>query len=293
MSNKKLLSLIILLITAMLALTACGGDDNKVNQGTPFSETISGDGIRIWYECQNQIETSDSDEDVALSLSGDDELPTASATAPEFGRETRVVWIKVFQNGKLSTYTCAKNVYLGHFAKMTDEEIVEELKSDKEKYLVGQENADYQLYLYTDSKGQEIKFEGIPCLIRQITKEENDEGEVEETDTNMYYMTLISSDQVPTFQIYDVYYGGYALYNYDQTMFSQACVVTRCDDGAWFNIDTDMELEGAQIDVDSAADVMEELNKPIREKMEKEAKAKEKAKKEAEEAEEAESSFIF
>jgi hypothetical protein len=233
---------------AMLIMAGCSGQQGG---GTPYSETLNGEEARIWYECQNKIDKPEEEQYIIEGVEDEEEVVEG------YGRETRVVWIKVFKDGKLSTYSCAQNVYLGYFAKMTDEEIIKELESDEDKYIKGQENEDYKIYLYTDPSGHEVVYEGIPVKIKQGYKEDP-----------MYFMTLFSKEQVEPFQVYDSYFAGYELYNYDETKFGQACAVTRCESGDRFGLD-DLELENAELDYETPEDLLHEMNKALRKELKK------------------------
>ncbi len=246
MKNKKLLTVIlisVMIIISAMILSACSGQTG----GKAFSQTISGEEPRIWFECQNKIEESEP-ESTADYIFEDTEEPESAAAS--FGRETRVIWIKVFKDGKLSSYSCLDNVNLGHFSKMTDEEILKELET--ETYLCGQKDQPYEIYLYTDAAGQEVVFEGVPSLIRQ------------ESDADpMYFMALMSKDPMPAFQVYDSYYGGYVLYNYDEGMLKESCCVTRCAKGESFALDN-MDLENAVLDYKTPEEMLHEKNAEIK-----------------------------
>lgn len=253
MNNRKLLVFFVVAAMtafAVIGLTGCSGQNGG---GTPLSQAISGEEAQIWYECQNKIEKS-SEEDTEYMIEGVD---GPDAAGKGFGRETRVIWIKVYKDGKLTSYSCLGNVNLGHFSKMTDEEILKELESDKDTYLCGQKDQPYEVYLYTDAAGQEVVFEGIPSLIKQSGKLKP-----------LYFMTLVSKDSVPAFQVYDSYYGGYAIYNYDETMLREACLVTRCDKGTSFGLDG-MDLEGAVLDYLTPEEMLHEKNAEINEDKDK------------------------
>lgn len=239
--------LVALVFMAAFVLSSCSGESSS--NAVPFSETVSGDGIHIWYECQNIIEKEAEDEEDPYDLSSLIDEGEEEQTGPvEYGRETKVVWIRVYKDGKLSTYSTTKNVYLGSFAKMTDEEIVKTLESDKDTFLCGQKNEPFEIYLYSDASGREIKFEGVPTIIKLAGDK-----------SPMYFMTLISSETIPTFPVYESYYGGYVLYNYDETPFGEAVLVTRCDEGAAFGLDS-LELEGAVVDYATPEDMLHEKN---------------------------------
>ena len=244
MKNRKSISIIVAaamsVIVAMI-LTGCSG---SAGGGTAFSQTLASEEPVIWYECQNKIEQS---EDETTYIIED----TESEEVKPFGRETKVIWVKVYKDGKLSSYSCRESTNLGHFSKMTDEEILKELDTEKSKYLCGQKDQPYEIYLYSDAAGQEVVFEGVPSLIQQASKKDP-----------MYFMTLISTDAVPTFQVYDSYYGGYAIYNYDETMLREACLVTRCDKGASFSLDG-MDLEGSILDYKTPEEMLHEKNAAI------------------------------
>lgn len=260
MKKKSFILIAVMCIAAMMMslLAGCSGEGTS-KAGTPLSENLNADGIHIWYECQNKIENKDSGDTYTLEEIMGEEEDTTSAI-PQFGRETRVVWVKVYNAGKLTTYSCIKNVYLGFFAKMTDEEIVKALESDKDTFLCGQKDEPYEIYLYSDATGHEIVFEGIPSIIKQGKKKDP-----------MYFMTLVSSQTVPAFQVYDSYYGGYMLYNYDETLFGEACLVTRCEEGAVFGLDS-MELEGAVIDYATPEDMLHEKNTELNKALKKSKK---------------------
>ena len=245
---KKLVSLVIaMMLVAAFALSGCS--ESNAN-AIPFSETVSGEDICIWYECQNKIVEKNDPYDLGI-LSPDEEEEEPEPVV--FGRETKVVWIRVYQNGKLSTYSALKNVYLGYFAQMTDEEIVKALNSDKDTFICSQKDVPFEIYLYTDSTGHSVMFEGVPTLLL-----------LNENSDPLYYMTLINGESVPTFQVYDSYYGGYTLYNYDETPFSEACLVTRCEEGSVFCLDG-IELEGAVLDYETPEDMLHERNDKLRE----------------------------
>ncbi len=264
MKNNKLVVLIaaFMVIAAAVGFSGCS---EQAGGGTPFSETVTGEEPIIWFECQNEIEQPEEETSYIIEDAGDPE-----AEAKGFGRETLVIWIKVYKDDKLSSYSCVESTNLGHFSKMTDEEILKELE-DEEKYLCGQKDQPYEVYLYTDAAGQEVVFEGIPSLIQQKSQKEP-----------MYFMTLISKDHVPTFQVYDSYYGGYVLYNYDENLLREACLVTRCEKGASFGLDG-MELEGAVLDYKTPEEMLHEKNIALKKENKKDKKA------EKEKAEEAES----
>lgn len=116
----------------------------------------------------------------------------------------------------------------------------------------------YEIYLYTDAKGQEVVFEGIPSIIKLNKK-----------DDPMYFMTLVSTDQVPTFQVYDSFYGGYSLYNYDETLFGEAVLVTRCEEKDTFGLDS-LELENAVLDYKTPEDMLHEKNAALKKELKKE-----------------------
>ena len=241
--------LVTLMLTISFALSACA--ENGVANAVPFSETLNGEEARIWYECQNTIEAKASEDTYSLEeIMGEEE--DSAEQSVQFGRETRVVWIKVYKDGKLTSYSCTKNVYLGHFAKMTDEEILTELESDKDTYIKGQDAQVYDIYLYSDATGHEIVYEGVPAVIKQGKKKDP-----------MYFMTLISKETVPAFQVYDSYYGGYVLYNYDETQFGEACLVTRCEGGTVFGLDP-LDLEGAILDYQTPEDMLHEKNAELK-----------------------------
>jgi len=238
-------SKLVVLIAALMVLTAAvvfSGCSEQTGGGTPLSETLNGETPVIWFECQNKIEQPEEETSYIIEDADDPE-----AEAKGFGRETGVIWVKVYKDGKLSSYSCVESTNLGHFSKMTDEEILKELE-DGEKYLCGQKEQPYEIYLYTDAAGQEVVFEGIPSLIQQASQKEP-----------MYFMTLVSKDKVPTFQVYDSYYGGYVLYNYDEGLLKEACLVTRCEKGTSFGLDS-MELEGAVLDYKTPEEMLHEKN---------------------------------
>lgn len=215
-----------------------------------FAESISGEEPRIWFECQNELSTDPDDEQYIIEDADD---PAAGPVV--YGRETRVVWIKVFRDGKLSSYSCLDSFNLGYFAKMTDEEIIEELETNTTSFISGQKDEPYDIYLYTDPTGQEVEYEGVPALIRQGRKEKP-----------IYYMTLLNSGgMIPTFRVYDSFYGGYELYNYDETPYAEACIVTRCSEDDSFSADG-TELEGGILDYKNPEDLLTELNSPKDEK---------------------------
>ena len=262
--SKKLTGAFFILTAVLFLLAGCNqGSENEVD-AVPFSEAIGGEGVHIWYECQNKVEETG----YADYLAEDPE--SAEEPAPkeesEFGRETRVVWVKVYADGKLSTYTCKKNVYLGYFARMTDEEIIKALDSDKERFVCGQKEEPYKIYIYSDSTGHEIRFEGVPTIIKtgedeKVTDEDGEEVTLKEIPT--YFMPLISEETVPTFQIYDSYYGGYVLYNYDETPFGGAALLTRCEEGTVYGMGG-LDLADAVVDYDTPEDLLNELNEPFR-----------------------------
>jgi len=257
---KKLASVMIaVMFMAAFVLSSCSGSGS--GNAIPFSETISGEEVCIWYECQNKIEETDGSVDLD-NLFGDD-TEEQSTEPVEYGRETRVVWIRVYKNGKLSTYSAAKNVYLGYFAKMTDEEIVKALDTDKDTFICAQKDQPFDIYLYSDSTGHEIKFEGVPTLIT-----------LDATSDPMYFMTLISSETVPTFQVYDSYYGGFTLYNYDEKPFGEACLVTRCESGTVYCLDP-LDLEGAILDYATPEDMLLEKNDELKAKQHPEGETEE------------------
>ena len=254
--NRRLLRKLALLLAAVMVLSLCGCSEGGGNsKAIPFSETISGEGPHIWYECQNRIKESD---ETSVII---EDLTEKKDTSQPFGRETRVVWIKVYQDGKLTTYSCSDKVYLGYFAKMTDEEILNALKTEKDRFAEGQSEQPYNIYLYTDSAGQKVMYEGVPAKILQ-------------GDDPMYFMTMVSEDPVVSFQVYDSYYSGYELYNYDETMFGEACMITRCDKGTVFGLDS-MDLEGAVVDYYTPEDLLNELNATISSKKKKAPAAEE------------------
>ena len=246
---RKIASIIIsMMLISAFALSSCSESGNA--NTVPFSETVKGEGVRIWYECQNKIEEKEDEDPYGLNSllqEGEDD----AATPTEYGRETRVVWIRVYKNGKLSSYSTLKNVYLGYFAKMTDEEIIKVLDSDKETFLCGQKDQPFDIYLYSDATGHEIRFEGVPHII-QLGKKKDP----------MYFMTLIGDETIPIFQVYDSYYGGYVLYNYDETPFGEACLITRCEEGAAFGLDS-LDLEGAIVDYATPEDMLREKNEAL------------------------------
>ena len=94
-------------------------------------------------------------------------------------------------------------------------------------------------------------FEGVPAII-------HDNASLDP----IFFMTLISNETIPTFQVYDSYYGGFALYNYDESMLREACMVTRCEKGDSFSIDG-MELEGAILDYKTPEEMLHEKNLPL------------------------------
>jgi hypothetical protein len=255
----------VVLLAAITVLSSCSGSGSS--NAVPFSETVSGEGVSIWYECQNNIE-SESDDPYGLGISDTEEDEDTEETAPEYGRETKVIWIKVYKDGKLTTYTTTKNVYLGHFAKMTDEEILAELEQDTDTYLCGQKDQPFEIYLYSDATGHEVMYEGVPSVIR-----------AGEDSDPLCFMTLFSTESIPAFQVYDSYYGGYTLYNYDETPFGEACLVTRCESGTVFGLDS-MELEGAILDYATPEEMLHEknaeLDKAAQEPAKEEAAEKEK-----------------
>ena len=260
-SRVILIAVSIALLTGII-LSGCSG---QTGGGTPFSQTLAGEKPIIWYECQNKIEQSEEETDYIIEGAGD-----AEAEGKVFGRETGVIWIKVYKDGKLSSYSCQESANLGHFSKMTDEEILNEL-ADEEKYNCGQKDQPYEVYLYTDPAGQEVVYEGVPSLIQQKSQK-----------SPMYFMTLISKDKIPTFQVYDSYYGGYVLFNYDEEQLREACLVTRCEKGASYGLD-DMALEGAVLDYKTPEEMLHEKNIALKKENKKDKKA------EKEKAEEAES----
>lgn len=252
--------LVALVFMAAFVLSSCSGESTA--NAVPFSETVSGDGIHIWYECQNIIEEAAEDEEDPYDLGSLIDEEEEQTGPVEYGRETRVVWIRVYKDGKLSTYSTTKNVYLGTFAKMTDEEIVETLDSDKDTYICGQKDEPFEIYLYSDASGREIKFEGVPSIIK-LAKDKSP----------MYFMTLFSSETIPTFPVYESYYGGYVLYNYDETPFGEAVLVTRCDEGASFGLDS-LDLEGAVVDYATPEDMLHEKNAELEKGSKNSKKAK-------------------
>ncbi len=255
------LTLTVVMVFSTILLSGCS--DNGTSAGTPFSQTLNAeDGVRIWYECQNKIKEEKEDTDLTNLFSSEEET-VAEPTV--FGRETKVIWIKVYKDGKVTSYSCAENIYLGYFAKMSDEEILKELESNPDKYFIGNEAEPYEIYLYTDATGQEVVFEGVPAQIKMS----------EDADP-MYYMTLFSKETIPTFQVYDSYYGGYVLYNYDETGFAEACIVTRCEEGASFGLDS-LDLEGAVVDYATPEDMLHEKNAELKEKLKAEKKEEAKA----------------
>ena len=284
---KPLISVAVLL-AALLLLIGCSGEKTEIEK-VPFSEAIGGNGIHIWYECQNKIEEDDYTDIYIEDGSASD---SSAKDEKQFGREARVVWVKVYQDGKLSTYTCKKNVYLGYFARMSDEEIVKALNSDTERFVCGQKEKPYKIYIYSDSTGHEIRFEGVPTIVKTGEDEKviNEDGEEETLDEiPTYFMTLITYDTVPTFQIYDSFYGGYMLYNYDETPFGQAALLTRCEEGTVFGMDG-LDLEGAVVDYDTPTDLLNELNEPFRKQREERA---EKYKTEEDEKESTNSGYTY
>lgn len=261
---KKYRSILAALLVLAVPVILFAGCSESGASGTAFSQTLDPEeGVRIWFECQNKIEQSEEETDYIIEDIGDPE-----AEAKEFGRETRVIWIKVYKDGKLSTYSCLENVNLGHFSKMTDEEILRELETDEDVYLCGQKDQPYEVYLYSDAAGQEVVFEGIPSLIKQDMDEDP-----------MYFMALISKDQVPTFQVYDSYYGGFVLYNYDESLLREACIVTRCEPNAAFSLDG-MDLEGSVLDYKTPEEMLHEKNAELKSSLEENKKADSKQAKE-------------
>lgn len=255
---------LIMVISTAILLGSCSG-----NTGKTFSSQVTGEDVQIWFECQNNIDSSDEDTEYIIEDADD---PKENAI---YGRETRVIWIKVYKDGKLSSYSCLDTFNLGYFSKMTDEEILKDLE-DTNKFACGQKEQPYKIYLYTDAAGQKVEFEGVPS---RITSENVKEP--------MYFLTLISTATVPTFQVYDSYYGGFELYNYDETLFSEACLVTRCEKNDSFTLDS-MELEDAVLDYKTPLELLAELNNTSEDndaKVEKEDKSKDSE--DSEEAEEA------
>lgn len=250
----------IMLVLSAALFTGCA-EEGGTTSGTPFSQTLAPEsGVRIWYECQNKVETKSSGDMYSLEeIMGEED--SESASTPKYGRETRVVWIKVYKDGKLTSYSCIKNVYLGYFAKMTDEEILAALESDTDQFLKGQDAQPYEIYLYSDATGHEIVYEGVPSVIQTSLKKDP-----------MYFMTLISKEAVPAFQVYDSYYGGYELYNYDETKFGEACLITRCEEGDKFGLDA-LDLEGAIVDYQTPEDMLHEKNAALKEELKKNKKA--------------------
>ncbi len=245
MKRKSLVTILImtLVLSIVLAFSSCSSENNIT-----FSSSISSDDVTIWYECQNQLSETTEEEDLADDYIIEDSENDLSE-AVTYGRETRVIWVKVYKDGKLSSYTCQEGTNLGYFSKMTDEEILEDLE-DTDKYVVGQKDEDYNIYLYTDAAGQNVQFEGVPARVKTDTK----------SDAN-YFMTLVSTDTIPTFQVYDSYYGGFELYNYDETLFGEAVLVTRCNENDTFALD-EADLEGAIVDYKTPLEVLTELNNP-------------------------------
>jgi len=244
MKNRKSISILIAAAMTVIAMIVLAGCSGSAGGGTAFSQTLTSEEPIIWYECQNKLEQSE--DETTYIIEG-----TEEESVKPFGRETKVIWIKVYKDGKLSSYSCLESTNLGYFSKMTDEEIIKELDTEKTKYLCGQKDQPYQIYLYSDAAGQEVVFEGVPSLIQQASK-----------DDPMYFMTLVSKDAVPTFQVYDSYYGGYAIYNYDESMLREACLVTRCEKGASFGLDG-MDLEGAVLDYKTPEEMLHEKNAEI------------------------------
>ncbi len=256
--NRARLSVLVclLLITALFA-TACSGDGGATATTESFSQNITSEGVHIWYECQNDLPDSDGGDEYIIEGVDD---PAAEVT---FGRETKVIWIKVYQDGKLSTYSCLEDLNLGYFSKMTDEEILKDLEESKDRYLCGQKDQPYQIYLYSDAAGKEVVFEGVPSLIKTEKKKDPKN-----------FMTLISTEEdgLETFPVYESYYGGFALFNYDETQFRQACMVTRCEEDAKFSLDA-MDLEGAILDYKTPLELLTELNAEKEDEVEEEADA--------------------
>jgi len=244
MKNKKIAGFFtaVMVLFMMTVLSGCSG---QTGGGTPLSQTLTGEEPVIWYECQNIIEDKDAETEAEYILE-DTEEP--EEIVPVFGRETKVIWIKVFKDGKLTSYSCLENVNLGHFSKMTDEEILKELETDTDTFLCGQKEKPYEIYLYTDAAGQEVVYEGIPAVIKTSSDAKP-----------MYFMALAGKDKVPAFQVYDSYYGGYILYNYDESMLREACMVTRCQKGASFGLDS-MDLENAVLDYLTPEEMLHEKN---------------------------------
>lgn len=244
-------SLAVLLTIFAILFTGCSGSGSGSSTGTPFSQTLNPDeGVRIWYECQNKVEEETAEDTDLTNLFSSKEEKISEPVV--YGRETKVIWVKVYKDGKVTSYSCAENIYLGYFAKMTDEEILKELESNPDKYFLGSKGEPYEIYLYTDAAGQEVVFEGIPSQIKTSS----------DADT-MYFMSLISKDTVPTFQVYDSYYGGYILYNYDERPFNQAVLVTRCDQNEAFSIDG-LDLEDAIVDYATPEDMLHEKNAELK-----------------------------
>ena len=239
---------LIILIAAVVAVMGLAGCSGQTGSGIPFSQAISGEGPQIWFECQNKIEQPEDETEYIIEGTEDSE-PGEQV----FGRETKVIWIKVYNEGKLSTYSCLESVNLGFFSKMTDEEILKELDSNKDVFQCGQKDKPYEIYLYTDAAGQEVVFEGVPSLIKEASDSEP-----------LNFMTLISKESVPAFQVYDSYYGGYSLYNYDESLLKEACLVKRCEKGAAFGLDN-MELEGAVLDYKTPEEMLHERNIELKE----------------------------
>ena len=258
MKKNTLVAFIAMVMTvlAMACLCGCAG---QTGGGTPLSQTISGEEPVIWYECQNNKEKKEAETEAEYILE-DTESP--EDVVPVFGRETKVIWIKVFKDGKLTSYSCLENVNLGHFSNMTDEEILKELETDKDTFLCGQKEKPYEIYLYTDAAGQEVVYEGIPSVIKTSSDAKP-----------MYFMVLAGKDNVPTFQVYDSYYGGYMLYNYDETMLREACMVTRCQKGSSFGLDN-MDLENVVLDYKTPEEMLHEKNTDQTKDTKKSAKTK-------------------
>lgn len=249
-------ALVLVFILSVSLFSGCA--EESMATGTPFSQTLTPEeGVRIWYECQNKIKEKEEEETDLTNLFAEDEDDSQSGPTV-YGRETRVIWIKVYKGGKVTSYSCSENVYLGHFAKMTDEEILKELDANPDTYFVGQKDEAYEVYLYTDAAGQEVVFEGIPAKIKMA-----------KDDDPMYFMTLISKEQIKAFQVYDSYYGGYELYNYDETLFGEAVMVTRCDQSEVFGLD-DMALENAILDYMTPEEMLHEKNAELKDALKKE-----------------------
>lgn len=216
---KKKLLLMIIIMTFCMVMCSCE------EKPTTYWDEFGGSDLNIWYECAN-----------------------TSQYSSEITENTNVYFIRVTQNGIQKEYCVKGEKSIGYFAKLSDEEILKELETNKNDYIYSGKEEEMELRIFTDSDKETVKYETVPFFCINQTGDENT------------FMYLVNVNEPVSTSIRNTPFRGFKIYLCEEYEFG-GFQLQKCEEDAPALTPDSVDCEGAIVDGGTPLEIRESLNK--------------------------------